>query len=674
MRIMKLPGNSLIILFLSVGFLSTMAHAEQDFTLLSLEDLMNIEVTSVAKKAQRLSESAAAVFIITQEDIRRSGVTNIPDALRMVPGLEVARIDANKWSVTSRGFNGRFANKLLVLIDGRSVYSPLFSGVFWDVQDTMLENIERIEVIRGPGASLWGANAVNGIINIITKKASETGGGLASAGAGTEERYFGAFRYGAQISNGTHVRIYGKYFNRDNFVDSEGNETSDRWHMYRGGFRLDKEWADDGLTLQGDIYGGKVGNMFVLPSLTAPYNQTVDERSDLSGGYILGRWAHTFSGKSDMSLQIYYDRTKRYDVLIKDTLDTFDLDFQHRFPLGTRHDIIWGLGYRYTMDDFTNGVAVSFDPDRTGKNLFSAFVQDEITLIENRLRLILGSKFEHNDYTGFEVQPSGRFLWTPDDCHVFWGAVSRAVRTPSRADRDADAKTAVIPPFSTSNPSPLPVIVEYRGNKDFKSEELTAYELGYRYYPAAPLSLDIAAFFNVYKKIRTADLIMPIPPDIPLQPYIIQPLIAGNNVNGETYGIEVSLDYRPFKWWRLQGAYTFFRSFIHLVNNSNDPGAETEERSNPRHQVSLLSSMQVRPDLDLDLWFRFVDSIHSMGIGIKSYATLDARIAWRPAKNVELSVTGQNLLEKHHPETFGEQFFTTSEVPRSVYGKVTWRF
>jgi len=413
---------------------------QRDFTELPLEALMEITVSSVAKKEQRLADSAAAIFVITQEDIRRSGVTTIADALRMVPGLEVARIDANKWAISSRGFNSRFAGQMLVLFDGRVVYTPLFSGVFWDRQDTVLEDVERIEMIRGPGAALWGANAVNGVINIITKRADETLGGQVSAGSGTEERAFGSIRYGFELNHQNQMRLYLKHSDRDNLRQTNGSNGNDAWHMTQGGFRLDSELtSQDSLTVQGDLYDGRLGETY---SNMLPDYRTIDSVTSVFGANILSRWKRSLADSADLSLQIYYDRSQQKMQVIEEKRDTIDLDFQHRFPVGATHEITWGLGYRYSHDSINNSTYVMLTPTSQDTNLFSSFVQDDITLIPDKLHLILGSKFEHNDYTGFEIQPTARLLWTPNRQNSVWLSVSRAVRTPSRGERGFTLYTA----------------------------------------------------------------------------------------------------------------------------------------------------------------------------------------------------------------------------------------
>lgn len=621
---------------------------------LSIEELMNIEVTSVSKKEEKLSAAPAAIFVITQEDIRRAGVLSIPEALHMAPGLDVGRVDAHSWAVSARGFNDVFANKLLVLMDGRSVYTPLFSGVFWDVQDTMIEDIDRIEVIRGPGAALWGANAVNGVINIISKPAKDTQGWLATAGGGSEEQGFVGARYGGELQDGVHYRVYGKFFNQDDSTLAGGNNAEDRWRMGRGGFRIDWDGSQNNLlTLQGDGYFGDEQDLFAVPAAAPPFIEYVKSDSDVAGGNILGRWTHTFADDSSLQLQMYYDRTLRDATIVREDRDTADIDLQHRFLLGQRQEIVWGLNYRVTADDLKGSTNVSLSPSQRTTHLVSAFVQDEIDLVPDRLRLTLGSKFEHNDFTGFEIQPSARLLWTPRDRHTVWASVSRAVRTPSRAEDDV-----------TLNPPGAPVgFATAQGQRSFDSEELLAYEIGYRVQPHARVSLDLAGFYNVYDRLRTAE---------PNGGFTLASSLA-NRLEGETYGLEVAARWQVTDWWRLQPTYSLLQMELHRDANSQDSAAELAEGDSPQNQFSLRSSMDLPGRIELDCWLRYVDSLGNLNV--PSYMTLDIRLGWRMSPNVEFAIVGQNLLENRHlefkPSTISTQ---TTEIERSVYGKITIRF
>jgi len=639
-----------------------------DLTELSLEQLMDIEVTSVSKKPERLCEAAAAIYVITQEDIRRSGATSIPEALRMVPGLEVARIDANEWAITSRGFNGEFANKLLVLIDGRTVYTPLFGGVYWDVQDTMLEDIDRIEIIRGPGATMWGANAVNGVINIITKTAKDTQGGLVSGGAGSEERGFGGLRYGGTLGDSAWYRVYAKYFNRDDSVDGSGDRTSDEWDMFRGGFRIDWDVSDsDSLTFQGDVYDGDLHETTDIAFLTPPALLALDKSFDVTGANVLARWSHVFSDTSDMAMQVYYDGVERDKFVLDEVRDTVDLDFQHRFALGGRHEIVWGLGYRYTSDDLDGSFTISFDPDSRDDDLVTAFVQDEITLVDDRLKLTVGSKFEHNDYTGFEVQPSVRLLSTPNEWNTLWASVSRAVRTPARTDEDVRINFLVLPGMDGSTN-----VMAILGDDDFESEKLTAYEMGYRVQPVENVYLDIATFYNVYDDLLTHEPGTPFFELTPAPPHLVIPVHFDNRMDGETYGAEVAANWNVTKFWRVAAGLTYLEMELDPDSSSGNARADATEGSSPQHQFHIRSYLDLPHNVQFDTALYYVDSLPAQDVS--SYVRLDARLGWHPTENLELSVGLQNLLDTEHDEYGLAEGVHPTEAERSVYGKVTWTF
>jgi iron complex outermembrane receptor protein len=636
---------------------------------MSLEDLMNIEITSVAKKEQKLFRSASAVYVVTQEEIRRSGVTSIPEVLRLVPGLIVARIDANKWAVSARGFNGGFANKLLVLIDGRSVYTPLFAGVYWDVQDTLLEDVERIEVIRGPGATVWGANAVNGVINIITKRAEETQGALMTMGAGTQERGLGGGRYGGKLGANAHYRIYSKYFSQDEFAPLPGENAADEWDVLRGGFRID--WAissSNSLTLQGDVYNGDAGARVQTTSLSPPFTPILDKRIKTAGGNILGRWQHTFSNTSELLLQLYYDRSERGHIPTREDRDTFDLDLQHHFAWGKRHDIVWGLGYRATADKLGGSFTVSFDPEHRADNLFSGFVQDEILLAGDQLRLTLGSKLEHNDYTGCELQPSVRLLWTPDTRRTAWAAISRARRTPARSEDDIRINVAAFPGAD----GPLTLLSLF-GNRKLRCEDLIAYELGYRTQPKKNISLDITAFYNFYDHLRSNEPGIPFFESSPLPPHLVLPMVFDDKMHGEAYGVESVAHWTPTKWWKLTASHSWLQVQLHRDPSSPGGTEEGEEGEDPEHQFQLRSYLNLPRNLEFDTALYYVDGL--VGLNIPSYTRLDARLGWHPAQNLRLSVGVQNLLDNRHLEfTDISGGFVSTEVKRTLYGRVTLEF
>jgi iron complex outermembrane recepter protein len=637
---------------------------------MDLEALMKIEVTSVSKRPERLSDAAAAIYVITNEDIRRSGATSIPEALRLAPGLEVARQDSHTWAISSRGFNDEFANQLLVLIDGRSVYTPLFAGVYWDVQDLPLEDINRIEVIRGPGAALWGANAVNGVINITTKAAKDTQGLLVSGGAGTEERGFGTVRYGGKLGENSHYRVYAKYLSRDDSGLPDGSDANDNWSMWRGGARYDWEPNDQNLyTLQGDYYTGELNQTVLVPSLFAPYFGLLQDEVRVSGGNVLGRWNHRFSENSDLALKLYYDRTERDRVVFDERRDTFDLDLQHHFQYGERHDFVWGLGYNLTSDELDNTFAVNFDPRERTSSLYSAFVQDEIELIKERLRLTLGTKVEHNDYTGWEVQPNARLSWSITKRQTAWFAASRAISTPSRAEDDIRINRLVFPPGVFG---PVPALVSQFGSRDMDSKELIAFELGYRAQPHDRVTLDLAAFYNIYDRQRSIEPGVPFLEATPGPPHVVVPFTIDNLINGEVYGAELASSFQPTDWWRLRVNYTLWSIQLHKKDGSNDPALEGAEDDSPNHQIGVRSLMDLPMNFELDLGLRYVDALQNRSV--PAYTAFDARLGWRPTKNWEFSIVGQSLFNDH--KEFAPSYIQTqtTEVESSIYAKVTFRY
>ena len=645
-------------------------NPQRDLTELSLETLMNMQVTSASKKEQRFLETATALYVITQEDIRRSGATSIPELLRMVPGLSVAQIDANKWAITARGFNNRFANKMLVLMDGRTVYAPLFSGVYWDVQDTLLEDIERIEVIRGPGATLWGSNAVNGVINIITKHSKDTQGALVSAGAGNLERGFGDLRYGTTLASHGSIRFFARYFNRANSSTQSGTDASDAWDLARAGFRSDWNLGRaDSLTVQGDYYVGSAGETVpYVASILPPVKAIMPDRTHLRDINLLGRWDHTFSPRSETSLQLYFDDGERRETQLSEDRHTWDVDFQHHAALGERHDVVWGLGYRFTTDDTQGGLTVSFTPEKSAKHLYSGFVQDEIVFPAARVRITLGSKLEHNEFAGFEMQPNARFHWTIHPNHAIWAAVSHSHRTPSRADRDIRINTDAF-----LGPGDVPTIVSLLDNPKMRSEELLATEFGYRTQWRKRLSIDLATFLNSYGNVRTAVPNLPRFESTPSPPHLVIPFIFENASEGKTYGLEVTSTWQATHACTITGWDSRFHEIIHPKEGFPSASKSTPNPDSPENQGSLRSYLNLPRNLECDTALYFVGRYHSLGV--PGYVRWDTRIGWRPRESLKLSLVLQNLQAGHHPEfTNSAQSVVGTEVKRSIYGKLTWGF
>lgn len=647
--------------------LFTIAGAAQvrqtDLGEMSLEQLMNLEVTTIGRKRQSVNHIPAAVYVITQEEIRRSGATTIPDLLRLVPGVEVAQIDNANWAISIRGFNYRSSNKLLVLVDGRTVYYPIYSSVFWDAQDTLLEDIERIEVIRGPGASLWGANAVNGVINIITKRARDTTGSLVSGGGGNKDRGFGAVRYGGTAGSHGYYRIFGKFSAEDNLVRWPGLGGWPR--SLRGGFRSDWDLeGDNRLTVQGDLYHGTSPQaVYRSPFLREPI--TTDDHLTSDGGDLLLRWRHRLAGGSETAFQAYYDRSRHPDLLLTQFHEVVDFDFQHHVPW-ERHDVLWGAGFRNTHYDSHGTWELSLQPKHADLRLFSGFVQDEIKLVSNRLLLTAGVKWEHNGYSGLEVQPTLRLLWTPTHRQVAWASFSRAVRTPSAWEAAVNMNIPDRP-----LPDGTPIWGSVSPSTHLRSEELLAYETGYRVQPGKNLSFDVAAFFQRYNHLTSLFYEDPVFLANPI-PHLEIPIRVTNQLRGNNYGAEVAGSYAPLNFWKITGSYSWLRQ-ITQASQENIVAFPGEDGDNPRHQFQLHSFLNLPQHLEADAGLYYVGRLRAQGIDRNT--RVDARLGWQPTPAWELSVGGQNLLRGPHYEFYpAGDYIVPGKVGRSIYGRLIWRF
>ncbi len=638
------------------------AQGGLDIEQFSLDELLNQEITSVSKRDEKLIGAASAVYVVRGEDIRRSGARNLPDALRMVPGIQVARLTANLHTVSSRGFADVTANKLLVLIDGRSVYSLLFSGVLWDVQDVLLEDVDRIEVIRGPGGTLWGANAVNGIINVVTKDATGTRGLLASAGAGSSDRGFVAVRYGAQLREGLDLRAYAKAF------DWNGHDQiADDWHQARAGARADwRPRQADLVTVQGEYHRGDADFVLVQPLLVPPYVEDAPGPASVSGGHVIGRWTHTFSPGSVLTLQSYYDHSRRTGVSFGENRDTFDLDLQHQFPLFERHQILWGAGARLTRDAIGNSFAITYLPSRVVQRFASAFLQDELGLLDQRLRLTLGAKVEHNPFTGFEYQPTARASFVPSPRQGLWTSLSRSVRMPSRAEQGVRLNRA-------ATPGAMPLLVAVFGRPGFRSEVLLAGEAGYRAQPVRALTLDVSAFYDSYTHLRTLEPDTPYAEETPAPAHVVVPLIADNRMTGRVLGLEANGRWQVVAGARLELSYSYLHMSLKPQPGSGDTTSHRSEGQSPRHQLAVHGAFDLPYQLELDGTFRLIDSLPALKIA--GYAEGDLRLGWRPTSAWELSLVGQNLLHQKHREYEGTTLLTTRtiQVFRAAYASLTFR-
>jgi iron complex outermembrane recepter protein len=641
----------------------------QDLKQMSLEQLGNVEVTTASKKPEQIWQTPAAIYVLTQEDIRRSGVTTIPEALRLVPGVEVARIDSDHWAVGVRGFGGEFSKSLLVLIDGRSVYSPLFAGVYWQVQDTLLEDVDRIEVIRGPGGTIWGANAVNGIINIITGNAKDTHGTLASLGGGDIDQATGGWRFGGANGKGIDYRVYGKGFIRNHEFNPDGVHF-DEWRMGQLGFRTD--WmtnARDTLNVQGDMYIGRDGERVDASYYSPPSVVLINSPNSTSGGNVIAGWRRQMSENSDIEARTYFDRTTRFSPQADETRNTYDLDLLYHFRVEGRQDALLGAGARWSHDDITQKLeTLSFTPPQETDSIYSWFIQDQIKMVPNRLSLILGSKFEHNNRSGFEVQPNGRLLWTPTPHQTVWGAFTRAVRTPSRLDQDLQLSD-----FIEAVPPTPAYFLRVVGSKDFRSERLLGTEAGYRTLVASRLYLDLCVFRNEYNDLYGYGAGSVFLERTPTPAHFVLQAPLANALKGDTSGGEIAPDWKPAQWLEVKGSYSYLHLYVHDKAGFTDTSnTAVDNGSSPHHQVVLQGRFHIPEGFEFDPTYRYVSSLPFQNVA--AYHTADARFGWQPSPHWDLSLAGRNLLQPHHPE-FGSYVYTNPAsvgIEREIYAKITW--
>lgn len=652
--VQKLPGQ-------------TQNQTPIDLRQASLEDLMDITVTSVSKREQKLSGTAAAIFVITQDDIHRSGATNIPDVLRMAPGVDVEQIDANAWAISIRGFNSRFSNKVLVMIDGRTVYNPVFSGVFWDQIATPLEDIERVEVIRGPGATIWGANAVNGVISIITKSSRDTKGGRITAGGGSQTQATGQLQYGGTLGQTGTYRMFGDYSDIGNSSAQQGRAANDHWQRIQTGFRTDWDLSkSDSLMVQCDLFANRENQTTQTSYIPSPYNILLPQAVDATGGDFLARWNHTLAGGSQTSFQAYYDTNRRTDSGVPVRMTTFDLDFQHHIAVGDRQDIVWGLGYRSDTSGAPPGYATTFTPAFRSVNLFSVFAQDEIRISES-LWFTLGAKLEHNVYTGFQVEPSARLAWSPAASrYTVWAAASKAIRQPARADDDVQANLETVP-LSANSVELLRLI----GNPQVKAEELRDYELGYRSELTKTLSLDVSTFLSFYHHLETIEPQNPV--IIPGSPLIIEiPFLYENEAHAMDYGGEVSLTWKAAPRWRISPGYSYLHAMIRRDPTSQGQATSALPTDFPQTMLQIRSLFSPSRSMEFDQSLYYTARLP--GGSIPGHARLDLRLARRLGESTEISVVGQNLLRARTLEYGNATYLEGTETMRSIYGKITWRF
>lgn len=659
--------------------------AEPAIDVPSLEELMKVEVSSFARKAQALADTPAAVYVVTAEDIERSGVTSVPEALRLVPGVNVGRISNAMWAVTIRGFNGRFANKLLVMIDGRSVYSPLFSGTLWEAQDTLLEDIDRIEVIRGPGAAMWGANAVNGVINIITKRARSTQGTQVVAAAGTTERAAASLRHGVALDGGAHLRLYAKGFSVEPSETFDGGRGRDEWNNGRVGLRFDKSFGTDKLTVLADAFEYRFGDRWVVPrvspAMTPPYLEALPLDEESRGANLLARFEWVSGSGVESAMQASYARSSfNVDGAVRERRDTLDLEFQQRRRIGRVHDMVWGLASRFSTDDIRAGKTIAFAERSRNSRSSSVFVRDEIALVPHRWNVTFGARLEHDDYSGLHFQPDTRLSFTPTPNDTFWLAASRAVRTPSRGERDATMRNYIAAPGLGGIQTPIPTLLPLEpSEKRLAAEKLSQLDFGWRGQLGNALSVDVAAFFGRYRDLVASRMGNPSPilamtPAGVVPVGVTVPVLHDDETRGTTRGLEIAADWRVRSDLRVQASYSYLDIDVDLPGNPvGDAFSKLNAGSAPRHQGSLRVSWDVFRSQRADLWLRSASKLRPLAVS--GYTELDLRYAWKLGPRVELSLVGQNLLDSRHPEYVAE--YLTSEplqVRRGAYAKIKVQF
>ena len=635
---------------------------------LSLEELSQIDVTSISREPQQAFQLPVAIYVITSEDIRRSGAPNIPEALRLAPGVEVARIDGSKWSIGIRGFGSRLSRSVLVLIDGRTVYTTLLAGTYWEVQDTVMEDIDRIEIIRGPGGTIWGPNAVDGVINIITKDSKDTKGLLASGGGGNVEQGFASLRYGGGNDKDFSYRVYGKSFTRGpEYHPDKAN--FDDWRSVQGGFRMDwNKHNHDIFSLQGDFYEDVAGERVQAVSYTPPYSQNVDGNAQLSGGNILGKWKRALSDTNDIQFQAYYDRTNRHEPNFGELRDTFDVDFLQHIGLLWRQRLTWGAGARLSHGDDLQVVSgLNFLPPKRTDQLYTAFLQDEIALVDQRLTLTAGTKLLRTNFTGFEFEPSVRLIWTPNKTQSVWAAFTHAVRTPSDAEEDFNLSG-----YITTAANGIPYFARFNSNPGFRPEQMNGTELGYRQLVGAKVLFGIATFYNHYHDLFDEEFTgSTFLESTPAPVHYLLPAQFGNGLLGTTKGFEVAPEYRPTAFWRLRGSYSYLMMNVTKAPNSADVGSyRGVNGASPRHQAVLQSEFDLSKNASLDLTYRYVSALVSQNVA--GYSTGDAHLGWRFRQHMEIAFIGRNLLQPSHAEFAGDPGPLVG-IKREVYAKLTWK-
>jgi iron complex outermembrane receptor protein len=633
---------------------------------LSLEQLGNIEVTTVSREPEAVRKTPAAIYVITQDDIQRSGASNIPEALRLAPGVEVARITSGEYAIGIRGFNSRLSRSVLVLIDGRTVYSTFTAGTYWETQDTLIQDIDRIEIIRGPGGTIWGPNAVNGVINIITKNTKDTQGLLGMAGGGNVEQDFGDARFGSGNGKGFTYRVYAKGFGWAPQYHPDGDNYDD-WHSGQGGFRLDWNARDgDTYRLQGDVYGQDLGERVTVTTYNPPANATIDGDASLYGGNVLWSWRRVQGEGRDIQLAAYYDHTTRNELNFGDIRNTVNVDYLERF-LFRGQKLSWGATLRFSHGNEVELFSgLTFVPAQRTDQLYQGFVQDEIPLVRNRLSAVVGTKVLKTNYTGVLAEPSARLLYTPSATQTIWAAYTHALRTPADVERDFNLSS-----FLGDASNGLPIFARFSANPAFRSGQLNGYELGYRGLAGSRFSVDIDGFYNHYGDLFSEDLIaLDVIETNPPPTHLLISAQFGNGLVASTTGMELAPEWRPEPWWRLRGSYSFLDMHVEKGTNSKDIGsAPTVQGSSPEYQALIQNGFDLPKSVNVDMEVRYVSALP--GIQVPSYWTGGATVQWAASRHIQLKAVGENLFQPHHVEFVYDPGPPTG-IRRGFYGQITF--
>ncbi len=645
-----------------------------DLSEFSLEELMDVEVISISRKSESIQSAAAAIFVISAEDIRRSGAHSIPEVLRLAPGLNVARINSSSWAITSRGFNSRFANKLQVLVDGRSIYSPMFSGVYWEDSSVMLEDIERIEIIRGPGATMWGANAVNGIINIITQKPNaDDPSSMVTMMGGTQELFRSAGHLDGASGEAGAWRLSAKYQKNNAFSVASGEEGYDAWDEKLVRFRWDQSLGQNNdLTITGHYFQGDLEAQYLYQTPEPPYSQVENNLVDFETASAQTIWTRKFSSSSSMTLGLNFTHFHRHESLLKEMHNIVDVDFQHHFMAASQHEFIWGGTWRLYHDRLNGSQNIYFNPDSVDGRVLSAFVQDKWNIVPGRFNLVTGLKLEYRKDTGSQWQPNIRGAWTPTKNATWWTSFSRAVRVPSRINMDVQMDMTMLPPGAMFPGSPV-TSISMVGSRSMQSEELLAYETGFRYKLNEKVHLDLALFVNQYDKLRILEMgeMQPHPAyDLPV---MMIPFIVGNGSGGRTQGGELATRWNPGKTCRFQLAYSYWDYKEPELHSGEDSGLG--RMATPKHQISMRGLFNPMRNWEADFWFRFTDDLMADPNGMSEWNELDLRLAWTPLRRLQIAAGGQNLLHDNHQEfIYNSSSPNPAIIERSGYLEFRWNF